>query len=290
MCAGTLRTPRDFGEATTAFLEFEVSQNVRYVEAFIAPKIHVHNGVDIDALLEAILQAADEACRRLPIRFGLIVDMGRLFGPELSIPLAHAAVRHRDEGIVAVGLGGDESTGLPRKWQASFDIARAGGLHCTSHGGEVGGPESVWSAVLDLRVERLGHAVGAVNDPRLVDYLAEKQIALELCPQSNVLIGAVPTLEAHPLNVFRDAGALVTINSDDPAIFANPLNDEYLAVAHAFHLSPHELCHITLAAARTSFLPPVDKALLLAQMVGEMNEALAGIDCPPLPPEEAALD
>jgi adenosine deaminase len=284
MCAGTLREPRDFGEATSAFLEFEASQNVRYVEAFIAPKIHVHNGVDIDALLEAILEAADESTRRLGIRFGLIVDVGRLFGPELSIPLARAAVRHRGQGVVAIGLGGDESTGLPRKWQESFDIAHEGGLHCTSHGGEVGGPESVWSAVLDLGVERVGHAIGAVGDPDLVAYLAEKQIALELCPQSNVQIGAVPTLAAHPLSVFRAAGALVTVNSDDPAIFANPLNEEYLAVARAFRLSPHELCRIALAAAEACFLPPAEKALLVEQMTKEMDAALAGIGCLPLFP------
>ncbi len=131
MCAGTLRTPQDFAEATTAFLEFEASQNVRYVEAFIAPKLHVANGADIDALLLAILEAAEEASSALGLRMGLIVDVGRLFGPGPSPFLARAAVRHHDAGVVGIGLGGDESTGPPSMWRESFDIAHEGGLHCT---------------------------------------------------------------------------------------------------------------------------------------------------------------
>jgi adenosine deaminase len=282
MCAGTLRTPLDFAEATTAFLEYEASQNVRYVEVFVAPKLHVANGVNIDELLTAILTAGQEAQRRLGVRMGLIVDMGRLFGPEPSPPLARAAVRHRDEGVVGIGLGGDERSGPHRLWRESFAIARDGGLHLTAHGGEVCGPESVWGAVLDLGIERLGHAVAAVEDPALVAYLVEKKIGLELCPQSNVQIGAARDLTSHPFEAFRRAGGCVTINSDDPAIFGNPLNAEYLAVAQANGLSPHELCRVALNAVDVSFLPPIEKESLRAAMVSEMNRALATIGWPPL--------
>jgi aminodeoxyfutalosine deaminase len=243
----------------------------------------VANGVDIDKLLVAILKAGDEARRRLGIRMGLIVDVGRLFGPEPSLPVARAAVRHRDEGVVAVGLGGDETSGRHGLWRESFAIARDGGLHLTAHGGEVCGPEAVWDALRDLGIERLGHGVTAVQDPTLVAYLVDRQIPLELCPQSNVQIGAVPSLAVHPFGTYYRSGARVTINSDDPAIFGNPLNDEYLAVVRAFDLSPHDLCHLILAAVEASFLPAADRALFKQEMAREIDTALATIGWPPCP-------
>jgi adenosine deaminase len=129
----------------------------------------------------------------------------------------------------------------------------------------------------------LGHAVTAVQDPTLVAYLVDKQIPLELCPQSNVQIGAVPSLAAHPFGTYYRSGARVTINSDDPAIFGNPLNDEYLAVVRAFDLSPHDLCQLILAAVEASFLPAADRALLKQEMAREIDAALATIGWPPRP-------
>ncbi len=143
-------------------------------------------------------------------------------------------------------------------------------------------PEYVWSALKDLGVERVGHAVGAARDPDLVAYLAEHRIGLELCPQSNVQIGAVKSMIDHPFGLFRTAGACVTLNTDDPAIFSNPLNDEYLAAAHAFNLTPYDMCRIALNAAEASFLAPAQKALLIEQMTREMDSALATINLPSL--------
>ncbi len=283
MCAGTLRTPLDFAEATTEFLAFQATQNVRYVEAFVAPKLHVANGADVDAILNMIVDAAAESYPQTGVRLGLIVDVGRLYGADLSVPLARAAVRHQNRGVVGIGLGGDEASGPPSLWRESFALARDGGLHLTSHGGEIGGPEYVWSAIRDLGVERIGHAVAAVRDPALIRHLVEQRIGLELCPQSNLRIGVVSSLQEHPFGVFREAGALVTVNTDDPAIFANPLNDEYLAVAQAFALSPHDLCQLSLNAVDASFLATPDKALLRGEMISDMNAALASIGWPPLP-------
>src|SRR5206468_7575326 len=134
-------------------------------------------------------------------------------------------------GLVSFGLGGPE-IGWPRpQFKPYFDQARAAGLHAVPHAGESTGPQTIWDSIRELGAERIGHGTSATQDRELLEYLAEHDIALEVCPTSNVATKVVPSLDEHPIVDMAAAGVPVTVNSDDPPMFATTLNREYAIAA-----------------------------------------------------------
>jgi adenosine deaminase/aminodeoxyfutalosine deaminase len=183
-----------------------------------------------------------------------------------------AALRHRPDGLVSFGLGGPE-VGVGREQFAPyFAQARAAGLHSVPHAGESTGPQSIWDALRHLGAERIGHGIAAARDPELLDYLAEHRIPLEVCPTSNVRTRSVPSLEQHPLPALVAAGVPVTINSDDPPMFATTLNREYELAAGLLGLDDSGITDLARAAVRASFLDAEGQEALL----GEIDQYAAG--------------
>ena len=119
---------------------------------------------------------------------------------------------------------------------AQFDRARAAGLHSVPHAGETTGPETIWDALQSLHAERIEHGIAAVHDERLLEHLVEHGIALDVCPTSNVALRVVPELEQHPIRELVAAGVTVTVNTDDPPMFATDLNAEYAIAARLLEL------------------------------------------------------
>ena len=135
----------------------------------------------------------------------------------------------------------------------------------TVHAGETVGPESIWGALRELRADRIGHGLHAIDDPELVQYLAEKQIPVEVCITSNLMTGCCTVLEQHPVRKLFDAGVLVTLNTDDPDMFHTTLVREYEIAQTVFRFSEDELRELARNSFRASFLPDEKKRELLAQ-------------------------
>jgi adenosine deaminase len=129
--------------------------------------------------------------------------------------------------VVGFGMGGDEARFAPIDFAPAYRLAHEHGYGCTVHAGEVMGPESVWAAIRDLPVTRIGHGVRSADDPVLMEELARRGIVLEVCPGSNVALGLYPDRASHPLHRLIDAGVRVTLNSDDPPFFHTTLGTEY---------------------------------------------------------------
>lgn len=163
-------------------------------------------------------------------------------------------------------LGGSEDRRPPEPFAAAFERARALGLHTTAHAGEADGPASIWGALRALRVERIGHGVRAREDPALVEHLRRTQVPLEMCPVSNLRTGAVARLDDHPVRAYFDAGLLVTVSTDDPAMFDTTLTGEYALLESALGFRRDELRRVAGNAARASWLPAGEKAALLARI------------------------
>ena len=165
------------------------------------------------------------------------------------------AIEARSEAVVALGLGGPEVDHPPERFAALFERGRSAGLHSVPHAGEHVGPPSIRGALEALGAERIAHGVRAVEDPLLMQELAARQVALDLCPTSNVRLGVYPNLNSHPLRHLYDAGVVITVSSDDPTLFGTTLNDELVLVASAFDLDVLAIDEILLNAARHSFVP-----------------------------------
>ncbi|MET3963189.1 aminodeoxyfutalosine deaminase [Marmoricola sp. OAE513] len=249
-----IRTPEDIRLLTYEIArEMAGTQSLRYAELTCTPYTSVLRGIPIEAYSEAIEDARAAALRDFGLRLQWIYDIPGESGVPAADATLEYALKHPTDGLVAFGLGGPE-VGVPRpQFQPHFDAARAAGLHSVPHAGETTGPETIWDALNLLGAERIGHGTSAAADPALLAHLASTAIPLEVCPSSNIATRAVERLEEHPITVFRDAGVVVTVNSDDPPMFGTSLNREYEIAAALLDLDQAGIGELAKAAVNASF-------------------------------------
>jgi adenosine deaminase len=257
-----LREYEDFTFIAEAVARDLVQQNVRYAEVFYSPPDFARYGLKTQELTEAIRKGLD----RVPnIELALVADLGRDNGPDQAVVTLAAVNEVQSLGVIGIGLGGSEQRYPPEPFQAVYEEARRLGFHTSAHAGEAAGAASIWGAVRQLQVERIGHSTRAEEDEHLLDYLAEAQIPLEICPLSNVRTGVVASIEAHPVRRYFDRGLFITINTDDPKMFGNSLAEEYRLLENRCGFSREEL--------RTLILQGIQAAWLSAEKKQELVEA-----------------
>jgi len=271
-----LQTPEDFTRIVVEYGQQMAAHHIRYAEVTWSPTQHARGEAGFRALLDALNRGRTQAERELGVRMRWIPDIVRCV-PDTAAQVAAwcASDAARAGGVVALGLGGPEVGWPPERFADAFRAARERGLPGNPHAGETVGPASVWGALRDLRATRIGHGVRAVEDPALLAELARRGTPLEVCPTSNLCLGVAPSYAAHPLRQLAEAGVCVTIHSDDPALFNTTLSDEYAHAAEDCGLPLARLEQAALDAARTSYLPPVEKAALLAEIAAGWAQARA---------------
>jgi adenosine deaminase len=258
-----LRTAEDFYDLTWAYLEKVKAQNVTHVEIFFDPQGHTERGVSFATVMEGITRALDEGVARLSISHRLIMCFLRhLSEAEAFDTLEQAAPYLRR--IDGVGLDSSEIGHPPSKFTRVFAKARSLGLRAVAHAGEEGPPEYVREALDQLRIERIDHGNRAMEDLDLVARIAASQMALTVCPLSNLRLCVVEDLKAHPLPEMLAAGLRATVNSDDPSYFGGYVNENYEAVAEARGLSQSDVTTLARNSYLGSFLPDHDKGEALA--------------------------
>jgi adenosine deaminase len=262
-----LRTPEDYARLTRAVLSECAANGVIYAETFLSPDFC--GGRDVSAwrdYLAAIREAAEAAERDDGIVLRGIVTAIRHFGPDKAKETALCAAETAGDWLVGFGLAGNEAVGQPRDFAWSFDLAREAGLKLTAHAGEWGGPDSVRDALDDLRVTRIGHGVRAIEDPALVDRLAEDGIVLEVCPGSNIALGLYRGWRAHPIERLRAAGVPVTVSTDDPPFFHTTMTREYDRLAEAFDWDAGVFETVEKTAAAAAFCDAATRETMLKRL------------------------
>ena len=269
-----LEKPEDYALATTRLLEWLAEQNVRYAEIIFSAGVVLWKKQSVQAVFEAVAGAAEEAQPRTGVRVAWIFDAVRHFGMDHVREVLRWAIHYRSRGVVAFGIGGDEQRGPAELFPDVFRAARDGGLHGVAHAGEACGPESIRQAVELLGAERIGHGLTAIQDSQVMDLLRERRVPLEVCPTSNVATGLIARFEDHPLPRFMEAGLVVTLNSDDPAMFGTSLQNEFLESARSFGFTHQTVTALCLNAARASFLGEDEKQ----KLYDEIAQAAGGAD------------
>jgi adenosine deaminase len=263
----TLREPDDFARIAAEYARDAAAQNVRYAEIFISPSVWTffQPGLDVRATVSAIRAALDDAERSAGgPHVALICDVTRNFGAERALATARIAESLIPFGVIGIGLGGDEINFPPALFDDVFAFARSVGLHRVAHAGEAAGAASVRDAVERLGAERIGHGVRALEDPSVVALLAERKIALEVCPTSNFLTGAAMRDARHPIVELDAAGVRCTIDSDDPALFRTSVTDEY-ALVHEW-LGTAAVVRLAANAIDASFASAERKGAVAAEL------------------------
>jgi aminodeoxyfutalosine deaminase len=261
-----LESPEDYALATRRLIEWLAVQNVKYAEITLSAGVVLWKRQQLDRVYEAIRAASLEAGARLGLRVNWIFDAVRQFGVLHAREVLTWASRYRSEGVVAMGLGGDEERGPANLFTDVYREVRDCGLHTVAHAGETAGPESVREAVELLEVERVGHGLAAARDSEVCVLLRDRGIPLEACPSSNVATRLIPAFRDYPLKEFLEAGVAVTLNSDDPALFGTSIEQEFIRAAREFSLSDEQLAELSGNAVRAAFLSEEHKQLLLAQI------------------------
>ena len=244
MTTHAMMTGVDHRKMLTGYAKEAAGFGAVYLEVIFSPAERVRWGADWADLFEGACDGIVEARERYGVEVRLTPDMSRdlegVDAVEAGEETARWAVRYRDRGVVAVGLGGDERVPA-QPFVRAFEIARDGGLGSVPHAGEGKGPASVRDALDLLHADRIRHGILATRDPELLVELAERRIVLDVAPTSNVVTHAISALDEHPLPRLLAAGVNCTMNTDDPAMFGTDLGREHEVAVGRLGANPRDL-------------------------------------------------
>lgn len=262
---GLSRTKDHLANAAYSFSQRMAASGAGYSDVIINPT----HWAAWHGKLEGMIEGLDEGFRAaeqdgLP-PIGLCVSLLRQQSESESVELVEELLRLKHSRVVALSVDGNETAAgrTGQKFAKAFQLAGRGGLKRTAHAGESSGTEGVRDAIELLGVDRIDHGVRAIEDPELVDLLAERRIALGICPTSNLTLGLYKSMEDHPIESLRKAGVAVSVNTDDPELLNIDLPMEYERVATAFGWDK-EICRsVAQTSIRSSFAPDEVKSALL---------------------------
>lgn len=263
-----LRTTEDYELITWRMMERLARQGIVHAEVYVSVGVvYFWRRCAFEPLFLGMERARLRAEQELGITVYWIFDAVRHFGAEEAARVFRKAAELRPEfpSIVGIGIGGDERQTGAEPFRELYAEAREAGLRLTAHAGETTGPEAIWGA-LNIGAERLGHALSAVEDPELMELLAERQVPLEICVTSNLRTGCCARAEEHPVRRYFDAGLMVTLNSDDPALFESDLEGEYRKLGRDYAFSDEQLRELAANSIEASFLGPERKLALLRRV------------------------
>jgi adenosine deaminase len=212
----------------------------------------------VDWVIESAMLTSDQA----GLDVGLITSFNRHESIQIAEQVVEIAVDRKGEGIVGLGLSGNEVGFSADPFVGLFHAARDAGLKITIHAGEWTGAETVRHAIDKIGADRIGHGIRIVENPEVVSLARERRTVFEVCLSSNLQSGVVACMDDHPLSAMIQAGLQVTLNTDDPGVSNIRLSDEFRIAMDSLGLSKTTLSALTLVAAQAAFLEPSQKKKL----------------------------
>lgn len=253
-----LKTPEDYTFIITEFYRQQAEQNIVYSEAYISASFIIQK-FETKEILDAIEKGIEQGSEKYGVKINFIPDISRELVDSQMAVVDFVIAGFKRGLFIGMGIGGPEQGFPPELFTEAFKKAKSNGLRVVAHAGETAGAESIWGAIKALGAERIGHGVRSLEDPKLIEYLIDKKITLEVSPTSNYALGIVTNGDMHPIRKLLDAGVSCTINSDDPAMFSTSLAQEYfLLLKQGFDCK--ELYKLNLQALSVSFACDETKA------------------------------
>jgi adenosine deaminase/aminodeoxyfutalosine deaminase len=257
-----LRTPEDYELIAYRLMGQLKAENVLHAEVYVSVGVCLWRKLDFDAIFEGLERGRKRAEKDFAVSLLWIFDAVRQFGPRAAQEVFELAAKYRDRNVVGIGIGGDEQKAPPELFREPYAYAAAQGLRLTAHAGESSGPESIWGA-LNLGAERIGHGLTAIQDQELIEELSQRQIPVEICLTSNLKTGCCVLIQDHPVRKYFDHGLMLTLNTDDPAMFQTSLTREYELAQTEFGFTDEHLRELARNSFEASFLPAEKKVHFL---------------------------
>ena len=260
--ASVLIKEEDFYDLTMAYFTKCHEENIVHTEIMFDPQTHTERGITFETVINGIQRARNEAQEKWGISSFLIMSYLRHLSEEeafktleQSLPFKHL--------IKAVGLDSSEKGNPPSKFYKVFEASAKAGYVLLAHAGEEGPAEYVWEAIDGLKIIRIDHGNNCLTDEKLVNEIILRDMALTVCPLSNLELKVVTDLKNHPLKTMLDKGIKATVNSDDPAYFGGYLNQNFIAIQEALHLSKEDVVLLAKNSFQYSLLEEERKKELL---------------------------
>jgi len=257
-----LQTPEDYELITHRLMQKLKAENVLHAEVYVSVGVCLWRKQDFAAIFEGLERGRERGARDFGVSLLWIFDAVRQFGVEAARQVFELAARYRDRHVVGIGIGGDERKAGPELFRELYAVAADNGLRLTAHAGETAGPDSIWGA-LNLRAERIGHGLTAIQDRELVEELATRQIPVEICLTSNLRTGCCRGIADHPAREYFDHGVMITLNTDDPGMFVTSLTREFQLAQENFGFTDEHLRELARNSFEASFLPAEPKLAFL---------------------------
>ncbi|GAA1797030.1 adenosine deaminase [Nocardioides hankookensis] len=261
-----LRTEDDVRRLVREAAEDDVRDGGRWLEIQVDPSGYGARFGGITEFTDLVLDAVREASETTGLGMAVVIAANRTRHPLDARTLARLAGQYAGRGVVGFGLSNDERRGSTADFASAFRIADRAGLLLAPHGGELRGPEHIRVCLDSLGADRLGHGVRAAEDPALLDRIVEAEVALEVCPVSNVALGVYSDLTSVPLPTLLAAGATVALGADDPLLFGSQLAGQYATMRAAHDLDDARLAELARMSVRASRAPDDVRATTLADI------------------------
>lgn len=252
--------------------------NVRYLELRFSPEHFAEQAsFSMDDVATWVMESGNAATSDFDVTVRYILTIGRNYSPDHAAEILAIGLRHRNLGVVGVDLAGDEVQHPHPPFEQLYARAREEGLGVTIHAGEAGTAGHVRDAITRFSAHRIGHGIRCIDDAELMQTLRELEIALEVCPTSNLHTGVVNSPGEHPLPDLLHAGVPLVLCSDDPRISDITLTDEWVCAVTEMGLSIETLADVTREAVGYAFLPAHEKDRLRDQISAELGAHLTNV-------------
>lgn len=266
-----LRTSQDFHDLAMTYFMRAHEEGVVHLDMHFDPQAHLQRGVTLEAVMQGLLSARQEAEQSLDLTVGVIMAFLRDRPADEALAVLEQASPFWSQ-LDAVGLDSAENGNPPGEFASVFSRAAELGLARVAHAGEEGPADYIIEALDMLGVERVDHGVRCLEDETLVKRLSDEQTVLTVCPLSNVSLGVVKELGDHPLPAMLDAGLNVTISSDDPAYFGGGMLANHQACFEAFGWDEATFYQLTRNAIEAGFMSRERRVGLLDRLERLANE------------------
>lgn len=250
--AGVLLTELDFYDLAMAYFEECRKENIVFAEIMFDPQTHTKRGIPFATVINGLQRAREEAKARFGIDSLLIMSYLRHLSEEEAFETLRQSLPYKHL-IHSVGLDSSEKNNPPAKFKDVFEASAKEGYVVVAHAGEEGDADYVWEAINELKIARIDHGNNSLQDDRLVDEIVSRNLALTVCPLSNLELRVVKDLKDHPLRKMLQKGLKVTVNSDDPAYFGGYLTENFLQIQKALNLSKEEIVALVKNGFEYSF-------------------------------------
>lgn len=271
LISSCLKKPEDYELISYEFGRMCKQNNVQYCEVIFTMSTNTKNtGLSWKVLLNSLNKGRERAKKDFGVCWNWILDIIRDEPESQKFVLDIVEKSRKKDCVVAINLTGDEKISS-KKFKKTFNEAFKKKIFITPHAGETTGPKTVWDALNLLHANRIGHGVKSIDDKKLIEELRVRQIPLEICITSNICLKGYPNYKSHPIRKLFDAGLLITINTDDPAMFNTNLSHEYEHLVNDFNFTADELEKISLNGIKAAFISKNEKECLTKKFKEEFN-------------------